>query len=164
MDKNQEFHTVRGYQLIEQAKKQLTSAMEDYLEMIYRNILTEGYMRINSLAELLHVKPSSATKMVQKLTELGFLKYEKYGIIFLTEQGRQIGEFLLKRHNIIEKFLENIGIGENLLVETELIEHNVSVSTMKSIELLNLYFGEHPHFLEGFREFMQRSESKKEGQ
>jgi Mn-dependent DtxR family transcriptional regulator len=43
--------------------------------------------------------------MVQKLTEAGFLKYEKYGIIFLTDQGREIGEFLLKRHNIIEKFL-----------------------------------------------------------
>jgi len=33
---NSEFHTVRGYQLIEQEKKLLTSAMEDYLEMIFR--------------------------------------------------------------------------------------------------------------------------------
>ncbi|GAE87129.1 iron-dependent transcriptional repressor [Acetivibrio straminisolvens JCM 21531] len=37
-----EFHTVRGYQLIEQEKKLLTSAMEDYLEMIFRNIGNEG--------------------------------------------------------------------------------------------------------------------------
>lgn len=155
MDKNKEFHTVRGYQLIKQTNRQLTSAMEDYLEMIYRSILTEGYMRINILADMLNVKPSSATKMVQKLTELGFLKYEKYGIIFLTEQGKEIGEFLLKRHNIIEKFLENIGIRDNLLVETELIEHNVSSSTLESIDLLNLYLRDHPQFLKGFEEYKQ---------
>jgi len=59
---NSEFHTVRGYQLIEQEKKLLTSAMEDYLEMIFRNIKKEGYMRINTLAEMLNVRPSSATK------------------------------------------------------------------------------------------------------
>jgi hypothetical protein len=57
MGKNQEFHTVRGYQLIKQTDRQLTSAMEDYLEMIYRNILKEGYMRINTLADMLNVKP-----------------------------------------------------------------------------------------------------------
>jgi Mn-dependent DtxR family transcriptional regulator len=156
MDKNQQFHTVRGYKLIDQRNRQLTSAMEDYLEMIYRNILTEGYMRINILADMLNVKPSSATKMVQKLTELGFLKYEKYGIIFLTEQGKKIGEFLLERHNIIEKFLGNIGICDNLLMETELIEHNLSSSTLKHIDLLNLYLGEHPQFLIGFEEFKQQ--------
>lgn len=156
MEKNQEFHTVRGYQLIEQNSRQLTSAMEDYLEMIYRNILTEGYMRINILAGMLNVKPSSATKMVQKLTELGFLKYERYGIIFLTEHGRKIGEFLLKRHNIIESFLRNIGIGDNLLVETELIEHNVSASTLKCIDMLNLYLSEHPQLIIGFKEFKQQ--------
>jgi Mn-dependent DtxR family transcriptional regulator len=156
MGKNQEFHTVRGYQLIKQTDRQLTSAMEDYLEMIYRNILKEGYMRINTLADMLNVKPSSATKMVQKLTEAGFLKYEKYGIIFLTDQGREIGEFLLKRHNIIEKFLENVGIQDNLLVETELIEHNISLSTLESIDLLNLYLKDHPQILIGFEEYKQR--------
>jgi hypothetical protein len=44
----QEFHTVRGYQLLEQHRKILTPAMEDYLEMIYRNSLVKGYIRINT--------------------------------------------------------------------------------------------------------------------
>ena len=64
---NKGFHTVRGYQLLEQNKRLLTSAMEDYLEMICRNSLQDGYIRINKLAELLNVKASSASKMVQKL-------------------------------------------------------------------------------------------------
>jgi len=148
-----EFHTVRGYQLLKQEKKLLSTAMEDYLEMIYRNIQEDGYMRINKLSELLNVKPSSATKMVQKLTELGFLNYKKYGIIFLTENGKKYGKFLLKRHNIIEKFLKSIGISENLLRETELIEHNVSDNTLKSINKLNIYLEMHPEVIKEFEKF-----------
>jgi DtxR family Mn-dependent transcriptional regulator len=106
--KHDEFRTVRGYELLNQNKKELTSAMEDYLEMIYRNIEQEGYMRINTLSELLNVKPSSATRMVQKLKELGLINYEKYGIIFLSEDGKEYGRFLLERHNVVEKFLKSL--------------------------------------------------------
>lgn len=137
---NKEFYTVRGYQLLTQKKRLLTSAMEDYLEMICRHSLKDGYLRINRLAELLNVKASSASKMVQKLGELGMLKYEKYGVIILTDSGMEIGEFLLKRHSIIEEFLHNIGISDNILVETELIEHNVSAGTLNSIDMLNAFF------------------------
>jgi DtxR family Mn-dependent transcriptional regulator len=90
--------------------------MEDYLEMIYRNSLTDGYMRINTISELLNVSAPSATKMVQKLTKLGLLDYKKYGIIFLTENGREIGKFLLDRHNLIEAFLKNLGVTDNILI------------------------------------------------
>ena len=150
---NEEFHTVRGYQLMEQKKKLLTPAMEDYLEMIYRNIRDEGYMRINKISELLNVQPPSATKMVQKLARLGYLDYKKYGIIFLTERGKSMGKFLLDRHNVIETFLKSIGIKENLLIETELIEHNVSINTLKCIDHLNSFLKTHPDALGEFEKF-----------
>lgn len=153
MADNQEFHTVRGYQLLSQDKRLLTPAMEDYLEMIYRNSLNEGYIRINTLSELLNVKPSSATKMVQKLTALGFLNYKKYGIIFLTDTGKEAGKFLLKRHNVIEKFLLTIGISENILKETELIEHNISANTLESIDILNTFFENNPDIIKKLGEF-----------
>ena len=69
MKTNKEFHTVRGYQMLSSESKVLTSSMEDYLEMIYRIYLDDGYARINQLADKLNVRPSSTT--VQKLYELG---------------------------------------------------------------------------------------------
>jgi DtxR family transcriptional regulator, Mn-dependent transcriptional regulator len=150
---NKEFHTVRGYQLLEQNKGLLTSAMEDYLEMIFRNSLEEGYLRMNNLAELLNVKPSSASKMVQKLGELGLLKYEKYGVVILTETGKEIGRELLSRHSVIEKFLRTIGISENLLVETELIEHNISSNTLNNIKILNHFFEKKPEMIHEYEKF-----------
>ncbi|NLX78195.1 MAG: DtxR family transcriptional regulator [Clostridiaceae bacterium] len=155
MSRNDRFYTVRGYQLLNQEDKLLTSGMEDYLEMIYRNMEKEGYMRINTLSNLLNVKPSSATKMVQKLSALGLLDYRKYGIIFLTEAGKKYGRFLLERHNVIEKFLVNIGITENLLSETELIEHSISKNTMANIDMLNRFFETHPAILDEFRKFRE---------
>lgn len=157
MERNQDFHTVRGYQLLNQEDRLLTSAMEDYLEMIYRSISANGYLRIHTLSEMLNVKPSSATKMVQKLTELELVDYKKYGIILLTQKGEKLGKFLLNRHNIIEKFLKTIGINESLLLETELIEHNISAGTLQNIEQLNLFLEMNPEIVKKFEEFKRGS-------
>lgn len=153
MEDSQKFHTVRGYQLLEQNKKLLTSAMEDYLEMIYRNSLVEGYMRISTLSELLNVKAPSTTKMVQKLSKLGLLDYKKYGIIFLTENGKEIGKFLLQRHNIIQTFLSNLGVKESLLIETELIEHTITATTLQKINIFNKFLEQNPDILDKFDQF-----------
>ncbi len=157
MDQISKFHTVRGYQLLSQNKNLLTSAMEDYLEMIYRNSLVEGYMRVNTLSELLNVAAPSATKMVQKLSKLGLLDYKKYGIIFLTENGREIGKFLLDRHNTIQVFLNNLGVSEDILVETELIEHYVSVTTLNKIELFNKFLVNNPEILNKLSNFIKQN-------
>lgn len=144
MEEAEKFYTVRGYQLLEQNKKLLTSAMEDYLEMIYRKSLNVGYIRINTLSELLNVKAPSATKMIQRLSKLGLTEYQKYGTIRLTENGRIIGKFLLERHNSIETFLKNLGVADDLLTETELIEHNISVNTLYRFKLFNKFLKDNP--------------------
>jgi DtxR family Mn-dependent transcriptional regulator len=150
---NNEFRTVRGYQLLEQNKKMMTPAMEDYLEMICRNSLQEGFLRINKLAELLNVKASSASKMVQKLGELGLINYEKYGIITLSDTGKEIGKFLLERHSIIENFLRFLGCGEDVLLQTELIEHNINASTVENLKILNDFFDGHIDIREQFNKY-----------
>ena len=139
-----EFHTVRGYQLLQQNSRLLTSAMEDYLEMVCRNAGEDGFVRIRELAQKLNVRASSATKMIQKLGELGFIKYRRYGLIELTEAGKQLGGYLLQRHRVIEQFLSMLGITENLLVETELIEHHISSNTLKRLEMLTRFFSANP--------------------
>lgn len=157
---NEEFYTVRGYQLLKYSQNSLTSAMEDYLEMIYRNSQDEGYIRVNTLAELLNVKASSTTKMVQKLARLELLNYQKYGIIKLTEKGRQIGAFLLKRHNIIAEFLKFLGVGDSILPETELIEHNISVETLQKIDLLNRFFDTNPEMKTIFEQYRSQNQNE----
>lgn len=130
---NKDFYTFSEY--MKRDNNLLTASMEDYLEMIYRLSIDNSYTRINELSSALNVQPSSASKMVQRMTELELLKYEKYGIIMLKEEGRKIGEELLKRHNIIYKFFTVLGISENsVLEETEKVEHVISDHTLKCIQ------------------------------
>ncbi|HZJ77987.1 MAG TPA: iron dependent repressor, metal binding and dimerization domain protein [Clostridia bacterium] len=128
------FYTVKGYQMNSQSK--ISTACEDYLEMIYRQSLKNGYVRINSLASSLNVNPSSASKMVHQLKEHGLVNFEKYGIVTLTKSGRELGEYLLYRHNVIHKFLCIINSSTNELKQTELIEHYINEKTIKNIETL----------------------------
>ena len=65
------FYTMKGYTLLEHG--QLTASMEDYLEMIYR-MGEEGYVRITALAQALHVKPPSASKMAANLRGQGLIE------------------------------------------------------------------------------------------
>jgi Mn-dependent DtxR family transcriptional regulator len=134
-----DFRTVRGYQLANQQVGKLTSALEDYLEMTYRLCTENDYARVGKLSGLLNVKPSSASKMIAKLAGLGYLEYDRYEIIRLTDAGREIGESLLKRHETAETFLKLIG-SSNPLEETELIEHTLSPSTVSALEILNAFF------------------------
>lgn len=153
MQNNQDFHTVRGYEILEKGEKRLTHSMEDYLEMIFRNSRQEGYTRINILAESLNVQAPSATKMVQKLASSGLLKYRKYGIIKLTKEGEEMGSFLLKRHRIIEDFLKLIGVERNILLNAELVEHNVTTDALYKIEILNAFLMSDPDILNRFAAF-----------
>ena len=48
---SKDFHTVKGYEMINAANKLLTPSMEDYLEMIYRCSLKNTYIRLNQVAQ-----------------------------------------------------------------------------------------------------------------
>ena len=99
----------------------LTPSEEDYVEMIYRIYLKNGNVKVKDVASELNIKPASVTKMVKKLDEKGVLEYKKYDYIKLTKMGYKLGDTLLKRHNTIYKFLEILGLKEDIHEETEKI-------------------------------------------
>ena len=151
---DRQFYTVRGYALLNQDDNVLTPSMEDYLEMTYRLGKDKGYARISDLAEALNVQPPSASKMVQKLAEMGYFNYERYGVIEFTRQGQEAGELLLKRHETIEQFLMIIGVVNNVLEDTEKIEHNISEETYKHITVLFQFMQSNQPWIEAYKLFL----------
>lgn len=132
----EEFRTQKGYDI--KNNKLLTLAMEDYLEMICRHSKESGYIRISHLATLLNVKTSSASKMVVNLNKIGYVEYEKYGIVKPTQKGWEMGDYLLYRHNLLNRFFCYINQSENELEQIEQIEHYINYNTIKNIEKLLL--------------------------
>ena len=131
-DKKSEFYTLTGYRMISNVP--LTESLEDYIEMICRIANEEGYTRINDLSRMLNVSPSSASKMVNKLRVMGFVRFPKYGIIQMTEKGNDMGAYLIWRHTTIERFLRLINGSENVTKAVEQLEHYIDEQTAKNIE------------------------------
>lgn len=130
------FYTLNGYRKLE--PKLLTESMEDYLEMSYREYLDNGIIKINSLANKLNVKPSSVSKMMNKLKDIGYVEFEKYRDIKLTELGIITGQYLLWRHNILSSFFKYLNKEDYKLEQVEKVEHFLDISTLIHLEeLLN---------------------------
>ena len=131
-----------------ETKEALTPAAEEYLEMIYRlsysddcaeDGITSGErpVRICSLAEELHVSPSSASRMAQSMALWGYIDFRRYGYITLTEKGREKGEYLLRRRKAVRLFFDKLCGGE-CPDNTDRISHFLSAVTVEAIERKNV--------------------------
>lgn len=129
-----EFYTLKGYSSLKKGET-LTTAMEDYLEMIYRLYRNKENIRIKTLSEILHVRPSSASKMANILKNSGYIEFEKYGQISLTEKGKTMGDYLLYRHDILQQFFCRINHSDNELTLVEKIEHFINKDTVDNIKI-----------------------------
>lgn len=136
MDKSGDFYTLKGYQVKETAS--LTPTMEDYLEMISRLLQENKVVRIGELADKLHVKPSSASKMIRQLKEAGYVDFENYGYISLTEKGQAEGTYLLYRHKVLHCFLCVLNHTEDELEQVEKIEHFLNRTTIENLHALTV--------------------------
>lgn len=136
MDKAGDFYTLKGYQVKETGP--LTPAMEDYLEMISRLLRKNKVVRIGELAYELHVKPSSASKMIRQLKAAGYVEFENYGYISLTEKGQKAGDYLLYRHDVLYRFLCVLNHTEDELEQVEKIEHFLNRTTVENLHTLTV--------------------------
>ncbi|MDF2879273.1 MAG: DtxR family transcriptional regulator, partial [Clostridia bacterium] len=73
-----------------------------------------------------------------------------------TDEGREVGRFLLKRHEIIETFLEKLGVQETLLKDTEMMEHDMSLNTVKSIHAFNQFVQDNPDVMQRYEIFKNK--------
>lgn len=136
-----------------------TPSMEDYIEQIYILIESKGYARVSDIAECLKVHPSSVTKMVQKLDKDQYLEYEKYRGLILTAKGKKTGKRLVYRHELLEQFLEIIGVEESLIYQdVEGIEHHLSWDSIDRIGDLVQFFEEKPERIRELRDIQAREE------
>ena len=126
---------------------------EDYLERIHELIQEKGYARVVDIASSLEVKQASVTSMVQKLDELGYLNYEKYRGLVLTDKGRAVATRIQKRHETLSRFFSLFGLSaETQQQDIEGIEHHLSPPTVNVLADLAHFFEANPDVLKRFNE------------
>jgi DtxR family Mn-dependent transcriptional regulator len=131
--------------------------IEDYIETIYELEMEGGTATTGDIASRLEIKPASATEMMQKLHERGYVRYEPYHGVSLTTKGKKIATELMKRHETLAKFLMILGIDEQTAESDACrIEHHVTSKTMKRLTKFVQYIQskpEKPKWLSDFRKY-----------
>ena len=116
-------------------KSRLTSNMEDYLEAIAIVKQELGVARVRDIGNRLHVKPSSVHSALSNLSKKGFVIHERYGFVDLTPEGEKVAKDVIKRHEILLKFLTTV-LGVNWEVADKdacLMEHSLSSETVRKL-------------------------------
>ncbi|AHF01352.1 DNA-binding protein [Thiomicrospira aerophila AL3] len=115
-----------------------SKAIEDYLKCIYKledPTQTDKGVHTSAIAARLNVAQASVSNMIKKLSDQGFVSYEPYYGVALTESGRQVALQMIRRHRVIEQYLvERLNYAwDEVDEEAEVLEHAVSDKLVDSM-------------------------------
>ncbi len=115
--------------------RELTPAMEDYLEAIYCIGQGKRVVRVKNIASRIGVKMPTVTSMLKSLNQKGFVDYEKHEYLELTPEGEKVGREINQRHQVLLSFLIDIlGIDPEVADgEACRIEHGIGAETMERL-------------------------------
>ena len=106
-----------------------TISKEDYIKAIYQlESDPDKSVSTTDVANKLEVSKAATSEMVQRLSEQGFLNYEKYRGMSLTDEGKKTALHVIRRHRIWELFLMDVlGLSwSEVHAEAEILEHSTS--------------------------------------
>ena len=114
--------------------EKVSMSHEDYLEAI---VMLGGSqtqsVRSVDIATKMGVSKASVSKAVTSLKNSGMLEQPYYGDITLTEDGYKYGYAVLKRHEMLTRFLvEKVGLSEEVAEDEACqMEHAISDESFK---------------------------------
>ena len=82
--------------------------MEHYAAEIYRLQQDYEQVALSLLSETVNVSVQAASIMIQRMRKQGYLAYEPYRGVALTEEGQRIAMPALRRHRLVEVFLVKV--------------------------------------------------------
>jgi len=114
----------------------LTNSLEEYLKTIYILKNTEGQVRVTDISKKLNCSKPSVNRALNCLKDEGFIVYEAYKNIEITEKGEQIAKDIVKRQDIIKLFLTQIIDVDSDTAEKEAtaMKHAISKETVAKLE------------------------------
>ncbi|HXV50661.1 MAG TPA: iron dependent repressor, metal binding and dimerization domain protein [Nitrosopumilaceae archaeon] len=129
-----------------------STRMEDYLEVISELVELKGYATTLDISRYLNVSAPSVTKMLQRLDDGGYLEYEKYRGINLTQKGIQIADAIRQKHGILLEFFEILGVGSDTANrDAEGVEHHLNPKTIKQLRKFITFLKSNPKIIDNFK-------------
>jgi len=98
---------------------------ENYLKAMFSLAEKSGEITVNDLSKALNIKMPTVNSMVKRLATKGYIHYQSYKPVKMTEEGRKAALLVIRKHRLTEMFLvEKMGFGwEEVHEVAEQIEH-----------------------------------------
>ncbi|GGW46263.1 metal-dependent transcriptional regulator [Arenibacter certesii] len=102
-----------------------SQATENYLKALYYLYSKNPEISLTELGQRLEVSKPTVNEMIKRLEKQGWVTYERYKPISLTEEGKKAAALVIRKHRLSEMFLSEImGFGwEEVHQIAEQIEH-----------------------------------------
>jgi DtxR family Mn-dependent transcriptional regulator len=138
----------------------LSPSLEDYLEEVYRFSITQDVVRVSDISHKLNFALPSVSKALGKLRARGYITYQKYGFISLTDKGRQTGSYLVARNQVLQDFLVLLRAPCDVAAEAEAMEHYLSRETIDSIQVMMGFMQDNPETYQAFLDYADAHNKK----
>ena len=113
----------------------LQESGEMYLETIYRLTRESRNVRSIDVAESMGFSKPSVSRAIGLLKSGGYVTADKDGYLSLTDDGREIAEKIYERHNVLTRFLTQIGVEKEIAAQDACrIEHVLSDESIEAIK------------------------------
>ncbi len=101
---------------------------EDYIKNIYKLQKEGAKVTTSALAATMELSDPSVTDMIKKLSDKGFVSYERYQGVMLTKSGKRMALKIVRRHRLWEMYLvQFLGFSwDQIHEEAERLEHVTS--------------------------------------
>ena len=86
----------------------ISASQEDYLLVILRLVRAGRVARSKEIADAAGVTPSSVTSALRHLAAGGYVHYDPYSYVTLTEAGIKLASDLEQRYTLLLEFLEHV--------------------------------------------------------
>ncbi len=125
----------------------ISRAMEDYLKAIYQLAAGDSPVTTSRVAAAMSCRPASVTNMVQRLSDLKLVEYQRYKGVRLTPAGIRIALEIIRHHRLLELYLSEV-LGytwDKVHEEAEVLEHVISEEFEEKIDQALGYPSKDPH-------------------
>lgn len=133
-------------------KKQLTSGLEDYIEVISNHLKYHQKVRAIDISRELNVSRASVSEALKRLADMGLINYSRYDVISITEEGEKAAQRVINRHNLLKSFFtEILGLEDNEAAENACeIEHVITENVYNRLTDYVKFNREHPELMQEF--------------
>lgn len=87
---------------------ELTKSLEEYISTIYILEKTNKKIRVTDIATKMLITKPSVNRALKTLREKGYVNFEPYTDITLTDEGREVAQEISKKYDIVKIFLTEI--------------------------------------------------------